>query len=193
MFLDKFTTINKRNDLEIELVDGILRGDERALTEFYKKFASRIYSYIRARVDNISDSEEILQDTLLATIEALRDYSGRSSLSTYIYGIANHKVIDYYRKKKIVQVFFSRIPEIGEFFSSLLGPEEEYDEKILQESIEEVFLRLKPSYKIILILKYVNGMSIKEISEKLSETVKMVESRLFRARKAFMKIYQKCY
>lgn len=171
------------------LVEGILGGEERALSEFYRFFAPRVLNYIKGRIENRADGEEVLQDTLLATIEALRDYSGRSNLTTFVYAIAAHKVVDYYRKKKIKQVLFSRLPELGELVGTLLGPEEEFDEEILREKIELTLARLKPSYGVVLVLKYVDGLSVMEIAGRLLQSVKAIESRLFRAKKAFVKIY----
>lgn len=171
------------------LVERILSGEERALLEFYQHFAPRLFSYIRVRVENLSDDEEILQDTLLATLEALRDFTGRSSLSTFVYAICHHKIVDYYRKRKIRQVLFSKMPGLEELVSTLLGPEERLDEQLLKERIELTLRRLRPNYRVVLIFKYLDGLSVLEIAHRLSETVKTVESRIFRARRAFVKIW----
>lgn len=191
MFLDNFTTKKIERKDDFLLVEKILNGEERALFEFYRRFRGRMFSYIKKKIENISDSEEILQDTLLSSIDALRDYNGRSSLSTYVFSIASHKIADYYRKKRISQALFSSLPDLGELLSNFTGPEDILDEKLLREKIEMTLGEIKPRYKKVLVFKYVYGMTVAEIADKFSETVKTIESRLFRARREFAKIYNR--
>jgi RNA polymerase sigma-70 factor (ECF subfamily) len=172
-----------------KLVAGILSADEKVLRFFYTHFSPRLASYIRTKVADEQDAQEILQDVLLATIEALRDFSFRSSLFTFICSITNHKVIDYYRRKKIKKIVFSQIPEAESLFATLLGPESNLDEQVLREKIKKTFSMLTPRYSLILKLKYVYGYSVSEISQKLSISFKSAESQLFRARRAFVLAY----
>ena len=174
---------------EVELVRGILKGQEKDLRKFLHHFERPLSTYISKRVENPEDREEILQDTFLATLEGLRDFSFRSSLFTYICSIANHKVIDYYRKKKIKNIVFSKISEIEPLLATLLGPEEALDEELLRQKIKTTFKKLTPMYEKILKLKYIYGYSVSEIAEKLSISFKSAESQLFRARRAFVSAY----
>ena len=174
---------------DLLLIERILEGEERALTEFYHLYYPKLSNYIRQKVENVSDGEEILQDSLLAVIEALRDFSGRSSLSTFVFAIVHNKVVDYYRRKKIKQVLFSKVPELENIISELLKPEDAFEEKLLKDKIKRTFERLEPKYRIVLILKYIEELPVVEIAKRISGTVKMAESRLFRARKAFVKLY----
>lgn len=172
-----------------ELVSQILKGNERSLRFFYTHYQPRIATYIKNKVAQKEDAEEIMQDVLLATLEALRDFAFKSSLFTFICSIANHKVIDYYRKKKIKQIFFSQIPEAQTFLATLLGPEHTLDENLLKEKIKYTFAKITPKYRAILKLKYIYGYSVCEIAQKLSISFKSAESQLFRARKSFVAAY----
>ena len=170
---------------EHKIITEILAGKEKALRLFYRHFQPSLFTFIKHRINNENDVEEILQDTFLATIEALRDFSFRSSLFTFICSIANHKIIDFYRKKKIKSILFSRIIEVEPLLVSLLGPENEFDETLLRQKIKETFSNLAPKYSLILRLKYIYGYSVSEIAQKLSISFKSAESQLFRARRAF--------
>ncbi len=170
-------------------VNKILTGDKKALLAFHKRYSGRLFNYILHKINFQEDAEEVLQDTLLASLEAMRDYTGQSSLYTYIYGIAKHKVIDFYRKKKIKQVVFSRLPQVADLVSLLVSPEQRYERKELKEKIAKCFLSLKPTYQTVLKLKYVEGMTVGEIAKATAETIKSVESSLFRARKAFASVF----
>ncbi|MBI3955475.1 sigma-70 family RNA polymerase sigma factor [Candidatus Gottesmanbacteria bacterium] len=181
----------RKNDLdERKIVADILQGNEASLRLFYRSFHKPLYSFISKRIDNDSDAEEILQDTLISTIEALRDFSFQSRLFTFICAIAKHKVVDFYRKKKIKSIILSKIADFEPLVSTLLGPEDKLDEALLRQKIRQTFSAITPQYQIILKLKYEQGYSVIEIAEKLSITFKSAESLLFRARKAFARAYQ---
>lgn len=169
-----------------ELVNQILSGKENALLCFIRHFQKPLSGYLRKKIANEEDMEEILQDTFLATIESLRDFSFRCSLFTFICSIANHKVIDYYRRKKLKNIVFSRLPEVESLLATLLGPEEKLDEALLRQKIKETFKTIAPKYEKILKLKYIYGYSVAEIAQRLSISFKSAESQLFRARKSFV-------
>ena len=174
---------------EKALVLGIFQGNERALNRFYKHFYPSLFTYISRKINDREDAEEILQDTFFAVLDGLRDFAFKSSLFTFICSIANHKIIDFYRKKKIQKIVFSKFEDIEPLLGGLFGPEQAFDEEILKQNIKNTFKKLSPSYQLILKLKYIYGYSVGEIAEKLSITFKSAESQLFRARKAFVLNY----
>ena len=173
------------------LIDHILNGEEVALRRFWKLFATKVFAFIQTKVSNTADAEEILQDTLLGGLEKLRDFEGRSSLSTFLCAIARHKVIDYYRRKKVKQVVFSQLPEdVLPILSAFLLPEAEFDAKEVRQRIQKGFQNIAPRYQRILTMKYIEGRSVIEIAQSLSVTFKSAESLLFRARTAFVQVYK---
>ncbi|OGG20199.1 hypothetical protein A3D03_01245 [Candidatus Gottesmanbacteria bacterium RIFCSPHIGHO2_02_FULL_40_13] len=194
MFFNKTSDKSKgmpKNELdEHKMVSEILQGSEASLRLFYRSFYKPLYSFISKRIDNDSDAEEILQDTLISTIEALRDFSFQSRLFTFICAIAKYKVVDFYRKKKIKSIILSKIADFEPLVSTLLGPEDKLDEALLRQKIRQTFAAITPQYQIILKLKYEQGYSVTEIAGRLSLTFKSAESMLFRARKAFARAYK---
>lgn len=172
-----------------EIIDNILAGNRKVLHAFYLTYSPKLLRHIGNKVESQADAEEILQDSLFAFLEAIRDFRGNSSIQTFIFSICNHKIIDYYRRKKIKHVVFSRVPQLEAVVSPLLNPEEELDANLLKEKIHRAFGRLLPHYRHILTLKYVDNLSVEEIAEKLTLTFKSAESRIFRARKAFVEVF----
>jgi RNA polymerase sigma-70 factor, ECF subfamily len=172
-----------------DLIKNILKKDRRALYSFYQTYTPKLMKYIANRVNNPHDAEEILQDTLFSFLESARDYEGKSSIKTFIFSICSHKVIDYYRRRKIKQVVFSQMPQLENLVSPLLSPEDALDSLVLREKIGHVLEKLLPKYKQILISKYTENQSVAEIAQKLETSAKSVESILFRARKAFVKAF----
>lgn len=171
---------------DIELVPKILARDRRALLTFYRRYAPKLSRFIAGKIGNPSDAEEVLQDTLFAFLEAIRDFQGKSNVQTFLFSICQHKVVDYYRRKKLKHAVFSQMPQLEAIISQLYNPEEQLDAVLVKEKIHAVLGRLLPRHRQILQLKYLDGLSVEEIAKRLAMTFKSVESQLFRARKAFV-------
>ena len=171
------------------LITRLFTHDRVALSSFYRQYASQLRRYIGIRVSATEDAEEILQDTLFSFLEGLRDFRKESSIRTYLFSICQHKIIDFYRRKKLRHVVFSRVPKLESFVSPVLGPEETLDTTLVNEKIRLVFDRLVPKYRQVLMLKYLDQVSVEGIAEKLSITFKSAESSLFRARRAFVELF----
>ncbi|OGG24096.1 hypothetical protein A3A79_02775 [Candidatus Gottesmanbacteria bacterium RIFCSPLOWO2_01_FULL_43_11b] len=176
-------------DSDAKLVDKILRRDKRALSLFYRTYAPALRRYIGGKIANHLDAEEILQDSLFAFLEAIRDFGGRSSIKTFLFSITNHKIIDFYRRKKMKHIVFSKLPQLSELISPLLNPEEVLDEAQFKEKVARALSRLIPRYRQIITLKYLDNISVTDIARELAISFKSAESRLFRARKAFVELF----
>lgn len=172
-----------------ELIKKILTRDRHALNLFYRSYTPKLRQYIRYKISSPDDAEEILQDTLYAFLEAIRDFAGNAKLKTYLYAIASHKVIDWYRRKKIRHVVFSAVPQLESLVAPLVGPEEELDASLLREKIRIVLGKLLPMHRSVLVLKYADDFSVADIAKKLTISFKSAESQLFRARKAFVEAF----
>lgn len=172
-----------------DLIEKILARDRCALLSFYRQYTPNLARFIHGKIREKEDAEEVLQDTLFAFLEAIRDFHGNASIKTFLYAIAHHKVIDYYRKKKLKQLLFSRAPSLEYLISPILSPEEEFDTVLLKEKIQSVLSRILPKYRSLLVLKYMENLSVADIAKKCAISFKSAESQLFRARKAFVELF----
>ncbi|MEK7165893.1 MAG: RNA polymerase sigma factor [Patescibacteria group bacterium] len=173
-----------------ELIKRLLSRDRRAVSEFYTGYSNWLRRYISHKVANSEDAEEIMQDVLFAFLESLRDFTGKASLKTYLCAITNHKIIDYYRRKKIKRVVFSQLPpRIEQLIAEVVNYEEIVDNQLLAQKIASVFNKLSPTHARALKLKYMEGLSVIQIAKNMACSLKAAESALFRARKSFVKLY----
>jgi RNA polymerase sigma-70 factor (ECF subfamily) len=177
------------NKEDKELLSRIIKKDERALLRLYKKYQPSVLRYVRSQINNYQTAEELTQDIFINFIEALRDFRFQSSIKTFLFSIARHKVVDQIRKRKIKDVFFSKLPAFIVESLKIVFIDEEIDKKELKEKITKVLDGLPNDYRLILRLKYVDGIKMKEISSKLRMNFKATESLLFRARKSFIKVF----
>lgn len=177
------------NQEEKELLEKIIKKDEKALLYVYKKYQPSIFNFVRSQINNYQLAEELTQDIFIDFIEALRDFRFQSSLKTFLFSIARHKIVDQIRKRKIKNVLFSRLPSYIVESLKVVFIDEEIDKKELKEKITKIIESLPNDYRVILRLKYIEGIKIKEIAGKLRMNFKTTESLLFRARKSFIKVF----
>jgi len=175
------------NFSEKQLVDKIIANDQKAIGLLYRRYKERLKNYITGRIDSPEDVEEILQDTFISTVNSLPNFNFKSSLSSYLCAIARHEIADFYRKKKIKTVLFSKFPFLETVADKALTPEEEALKQELKDEIKLVLNQLSPKYRKVLKLKYFYHYPVKQIANILKSTPKAIESVLTRARKRFKK------
>jgi RNA polymerase sigma-70 factor (ECF subfamily) len=159
------------------------------MSKWIEKYSRRLWNFIKQRVENEDDAWDIFQETLISASESLPTFSGKSPFFTWLGGIAKHEISDFYRKKKIKTILFSHLPWLENLASQALGPEQILLRKEFEQRVRQTLENLSEEYSQILRLKYYEGLTIVEIAQKLNETVSAIESRLFRARKAFAKAF----
>jgi len=162
---------------------------KKPTVESLEKTRQRLKNFIAQRVFDSFEADEILQETLLAAIESLDCFSGRSSFFTWLCGIAKHEIADFYRRKRIKTFLFSHLPWLENLATQALGPEQAFLKKELEVRVKKTMAKLSEGYQEVLRLKYYQGLSVKQIAQCLNETTKAVESRLFRARQAFAEAF----
>lgn len=174
---------------DASLITRLFSRDRKAVAAFYRQYAPQLRRYIAHKVASAEDTEEVLQDTLFSFLEGLRDFRETCSIRTYLFSICQHKVVDFYRRKKFKHVVFSQMPQLESLVSPMLGPEEELDTTLIREKIRTVLRRLIPVHRQVLVLKYLDDVSVEDIARQLSISFKSAESRLFRARRAFVELF----
>lgn len=175
---------------EKALVRELLFGSRQALRAFYRLYVPRLRTFIRSRVGSNEDSEEILQDTVLSALDSLALFSGRANFLSWLFGIARHEIGDYYRKRQLRTIVFSRLPFVEGFVSRALEPSAAMMREEYESRVKRALSLILPHYREILELKYMDGLSVAEIALKLGISFKACESALMRARKAFVVAYE---
>lgn len=170
---------------EQQLVAAILRKDRKATAEFVSRYADSIYGYVRHRLAPRADLvEDVVQDVFLAALNSLTSFRGNSMLRTWLLGIARHKVESYYREQL-------RTPDpLGD--GEDMEPTAEappIDDVIDRERMEarthRILQELPESYSLVLLWRYWEGRSARDMASATGRTEKAVERLLARARTQF--------
>jgi RNA polymerase sigma-70 factor, ECF subfamily len=155
------------------------------LRQFYQETVGKLKIWVGSRVDDPRDVEEIVQDAYWSFVDSLPLFRGGSSLWTFLVSIAKHEVADYWRKKYAKKAILT-VPFVDQVYTEKL-----YSSAVTASEIENIYQQLLLEERLILVMKYEEGLGLMEIAGKLGISVKAAESRLFRARKAFRLVYER--
>jgi RNA polymerase sigma-70 factor (ECF subfamily) len=177
-----------------ELRRRILAGDERAFRALFDQFFPRLYRFALARLDgNRDQAREIVQLTFCKGFERLDSYRAESSLYGWFCQICRNAIADRFRDRRH-EIEYCTLAEddgtLDAILETLQAPvADEPDSRLwraeLVRLIQAALDCLPGHYGDVLEWKYVDGLSVKEIAERLAIGPKAAESCLTRARGAF--------
>jgi RNA polymerase sigma-70 factor, ECF subfamily len=168
------------------LVAAVLRKDRKATAEFVARFADDLYSYVRGRLAPHYDQvDDLVQEVFLAAWKSLPQYRGDGSLISWVMGIARHKAEDYYRQHLRVPDSLDEGDAIANELPSSIDLQQGFDQEDLRQTAQRVMHHLPEQYRLVLLWKYWDKASTREIAEKTGKTEKAIERLLARARTEF--------
>lgn len=182
---------------DIKLVDRALKdGDQKAFAELMKRYWEPVYFMLNRMVMNKDDAEDLTIEAFGKAFKNLSQYSPQYAFSTWLFKIASNNAIDFLRKKKMENLTSLDRPvdrDGGEELNQQirghgLTPEETIIKKQDADKVREIIDKLKPRYREIVELFYMEQMSVDEISKRLDLPVATIKTRLFRARELLMQV-----
>ncbi len=182
---DDLSMVNGEQDEDgLQLASRLMQGDPAAVIELVERYADGLYRFVYNQVGSVQDAEDIVQDTFIAALRAIQRFRGESRLRTWLFSIAMHKMADQQREAG------RRLATIPHEMLSVLQepnpqPEQVLEEIELHQMVRQALLKLPLHYRTALILKYVEDMSVNEISQIMHRSQKSIESVLVRARRLF--------
>ena len=145
-----------------------------------------VYNFILKKSKDDFLSEEITIKSFSKAFEKIHLFNEQYKFKTWIVSIAKNQLNDYLKKKKIR---FENIENIkSESLKNNFNPEEELINKERYNYVNEKIDELKPMYKEIIKLKYIEDLSINQISEKLNQPVNTIKIKIYRAKRILNQI-----
>lgn len=175
---------------EFETIKKAQSGDRRALTELVKAYEQTVYNFAFKICRNRDKAEHTMQETFLSMIKNLHQFDGKSKLSTWLYTIVSNHCLMLGRSQKR-HVYASLDDEdalIDEKSISDWGisPDKVTENNELKEVLDRAIEKLPPDYRLVFLLRDVEGLSTEETGKITELSVPAVKSRLHRAR-AFLR------
>lgn len=172
-----------------QLLDRARSGDRRALESLLLRHQAQVYRFGLKMCRDSEDAKDVLQDTLFAAARGVRDFRGASSISTWLYTIARSFCIKKRRKRKFAPEQERSLDtdsemEAGRVADPTKNPDEALASMQVEHALEQAIGALEPTYREVLLLRDVEGLTAPEVAEVLGLSVHAVKSRLHRARLA---------
>jgi len=168
------------------IVRSCLQGDERAFAELVSRYNAAIYRLAWRMLRNEEEARDVVQEVFLRVYRALASYDQNRKFSTWILRIATNLCIDRLRRKKVKLLSINiddsdedRVPVI--LAEEGPGPDALYGKTSLREKLDEMIMQMTPIYRIVVELRYKQGLSYDEISAVLEIPLGTVKARLHRA------------
>lgn len=168
---------------EMELVKKLKRGDPLAVKKWFGLYHPVLLSISNLKISNLKDAEDVVQETMINSLRQIQMFREESSLKTWMITILRHEIADFYRKKYAKKAI-SVVP-LGKY----LLEKPIADSRVVNNSVRLTLSRMGEYRKSLLLMKYVDGLKVREIAKKLGKTLKSVESELWRSKDSFKKIY----
>ncbi|GLC89715.1 RNA polymerase sigma factor SigW [Lysinibacillus piscis] len=178
--------INKR-------IKQVLKGDQNAFADIVSLYQHKLYQVCYRMLGNKQESEDIAQEAFVRAYMNLHTFDQKRKFSTWLYRIATNLCIDRIRKKKPDYYLDAEVAgtEGLDMYSQIAAddrlPEEQIEQMELQDRIQYEIGRLPDKYRSVIVLKYIEELSLQEISEILDMPLGTVKTRIHRGREALRK------
>jgi RNA polymerase sigma-70 factor (ECF subfamily) len=163
-------------------------GDEAAVRELFRTHVTRLHRQA-ARVLGADDPdvEDVVQQAFLAALDGAAKFDGRSSLSTWLFGITTRRALDAARSRWRRQRW-SRLAESVGLGGASLPPDQDYQ---VRTDSEAMLRKLSPELRTVFLLHDVEGYTFAEISGMTGTGISSLHGRLMAARKRLDRIAQR--
>lgn len=165
-------------DKENNLIKQAQKGEVGCFGLLYDHYLPQIYRFIYLKVGSKHETEDLTHEVFLSAWQSLPDYRSRGfPFSSWLYQIARNKVIDYYRTKKS-QVQLDAVDESS--FQLASSVEKDVDITLEMTKVQAAIKKLKSDQQDVLLMRFIEDMSHKEIAEAVGKSegaVRLIQHR----------------
>jgi len=175
---------------EKQLIENAQSGDKQAIAKLVKNYEQTIYNFSFKICRDKNYAEQIMQETFYSMVKSLHQFDHNSKLSTWLYRIvANHCLM---MARKLKSRSFVSLDDEENLFEEKYAadwdsiPYKETENKELKRILDKAIQSLSPDYRVVFLLRDVEGLSTEETAQVTDLSIPAVKSRLHRAR-AFLR------
>ncbi|HTV05414.1 MAG TPA: sigma-70 family RNA polymerase sigma factor [Acidobacteriaceae bacterium] len=174
---------------DVLLVERAKQGDVQAFEKLVKQYDRQVFRIAQHITQNREDAEDVVQDAFLKAYEKLEQFQGNSKFYTWLVRIAVNESLMRLRKRrtgKMVSIDEDVETEDGSMPRDLADwspdPEAQYSQAEIAEILKKTIQGLPQGFRVVFVLRDVEGLSTEETAESLGLSIPAVKSRLLRAR-----------
>ena len=180
---------------DAELVTSALRGSQDAFRELVMRFERPVYSLVLRMVQDPGVAEDLAQEVFVKAFRRLDTYDPQWKFSSWLFKIAHNTTIDHLRRgvPETVPLETEADDDRGSLAAVLAdgrsrAPRRRRSGGISARSLERAISRLRPDYRVAVLMFYVHGASYQEICEATGLPLGTVKTNLHRARKELAQV-----
>ena len=178
---------------EFALVEQLRSGDRPATERFVREHASWMLSLAQRYLKDASLAEDCVQEAFLQAFRNIGEFEGRSALKSWLYRITTNTALMKLRSRRcmVEEPIEEALPHLDRgcqmqaCWTEMATPHEILERKEVGQLVIAKMMELPDSYRIVLLLRDIEGMSTEETARVLAMTQGAVKVRLHRARAAF--------
>ncbi|HEX8102416.1 MAG TPA: sigma-70 family RNA polymerase sigma factor [Solirubrobacteraceae bacterium] len=180
---------------DLELVASVRGGDDRAFEQLFARYQRRIAAYVVGMVHDHGRAEDITQEIFISALRRMRETDRPIAFKPWIYEIAKNACIDQFRRsRRTEEVSYDAeeglgAADYGRLAQTGPSPDAAVDQKQALHDLCGAFGGLSETHHQILVLRELEGLSYREIGDRLGMSRPAVESTLFRARRRLTEEY----
>ena len=166
------------------LVDMYIKGNDIAFDVLMKRYESKVYSYIYYSVKNQELAEDLFQDVFVKIVVRLRSgqYQESGKFYSWVMRVAHNLIIDHFRKTNDDKVVSNDEGEQDLFNDPSLAVNENREQEMIKEQmisdIKVLITKLPESQRQVLLRRYYEDMSFKEIAQKTNCSINTALGRM---------------
>jgi len=161
-------------------------GDENAYIELVNRYKDKLINFIFNYLGDLESSEDVVQETMIKLYQKKHYYKEIAKFSTWLYTIAKNLANTELRKRKQRKTTllsqFSKDDKTYELPSNDPEPGQEIQTDIVNKIIRDAVDQLSEKFKIVIVLRDIQGLAYEDISEIINVPIGTVKSRINRAR-----------
>lgn len=160
------------------------RGDRKAFGLLVESYGKRLYGFIYGIVRDEHDSLDIVQDTYLKAYKGIASFDVNRSFVTWLFTIAKNTAYNHLKSRERYNSRYEerQFDNLEGTAVSSLGPEDIAVKNLEKKRLMDAIDSLPEKYRSVIYLKYVSGLSYREIAGRLGISESLVESRIYTAR-----------
>lgn len=184
---------------DAQLVDSFRAGDKEAFVELLNRYSEKVHNLSIRITRSEEDAEEVLQDVFVTVYNKIEKFEGKSAFSSWLYRITvNTSFMKLRKRKQNTAISIEEVsPGIRDNWVGRRSDTADVNyicsRHELREELEKAIAKLPEEYRVIFVLRDVDGLSNQEVGEILNLSVPAVKSRLHRSRLMLRKRLQKFY
>lgn len=176
---------------DAELLRAARNHDAEAWKTLYARYLPLAWRYAYTQVNDVHLAEDVVSETMLAFLKNIHQIESEAAhIAGWLRSVVRNKVADHHRQSFRIKDRLEKIGHAQGCECVSATPEVALETAETRTQVLGILEQMPPKQRLVLELKYSEGMRVRDIAERLNETEKGIEAALYRARREFRRCFE---